>query len=87
MSYIFNKENYECAKQNGVLERFRGDEIANRVSETVTPNEQQALQTNMLDDLINGKPLSHLTEWNKYQTSRQIAIAQVDAEIAAFEAN
>ena len=83
----FTKENYELAKRNNDLDRFRGDEIARRIGKEIPSNDQQALQTNMLNDLINGRPFSHLVEWNKYQAVRERVIAEVDADITSFENN
>lgn len=85
MSHLFNKENYEDAKMNGVLEQFRSDEISRRIGKEVPSNDQQALQTNMIDDLINGRPFSHLEKWEKYQAIRAKVKAEVDEEINAFE--
>lgn len=75
------KSAYEMAVRNNRIEQFRSDEIAKEIAKTVDGNAQQALQTNMLNDLINGNPFSHLEEWNKYQAVRERAKAIVDAKI------
>lgn len=82
-----DKEKYLLAKANGLEEQFRGDEIANEIRKFIPPNDQQALQTHMINDLINNLPLSHLDEWNKYQAARIAAIAKVDGEIEEIEKN
>ena len=79
------RERYLIAKKNGLLERFRGDEISKEIAKTVPSNEQQALQTNMLNDLINGVPFSHQEEWDKYQAVRAQAKITIDAKIAEIE--
>jgi LPS O-antigen subunit length determinant protein (WzzB/FepE family) len=76
------KSAYEMAARNNRVEQFRSDEIAKEIAKTVDSNAQQALQTNMLNDLINGVPFSHLEEWNKYQAARERAKEVVDAKIA-----
>ena len=76
MSYIFNKENYECAKQNGVLEKFRGDEISRRIAKEVPLSEQIAI---LMDK--DTKP----EKFAKYQTLRMKVIVSVDEDIKAFE--
>ena len=83
--YNFTKENYDLANKNNDLDRFRGDEISRRVGTEVPSNDQQALQTNMIDDMINGLPFSHLDEWNKYQAVRARVKQEVDAEMIKFE--
>lgn len=78
MSYIFNRENYECAKRNGSAERFRGDEISWRISyeEGYSLSAQIAL---LMDR--DTKP----EEVQKYQEARARVKAKVDEEIKAFE--
>jgi len=85
MSHLFNLENYKSAKKNGLEKQFRGDEISRRISLEIPSNEQQALQTNMIDDLINGRPLSRLEKWEKYQSVRARVETEVDKEISKFE--
>lgn len=80
------KTKYLLAKKNGMAERFRGEEIAKEISKTVPSNDQQALQTNMIEDLINGVPFSHQTEWEKYQLARANAKRVIDGKIDAIEA-
>ena len=79
------KTKYLLAKKNGMVERFRGEEISKEISKTVPSNDQQALQTNMLQDLMDGVPFSHLMEWGKYQAVRVEAKKHIDAKIEAIE--
>jgi LPS O-antigen subunit length determinant protein (WzzB/FepE family) len=79
------KERYMIAKANGLVERFRGDEISKEIAKTIPANEQQALQTNMLDDLLNGVPFSHQAEWERYQEARRKAKTAVDEKISKIE--
>jgi hypothetical protein len=76
MSNIFNKENYECAKINGDLERFRGDEISRRIAKEYPLSAQIAL--------LMDKDLKY-NEWVEYQAFRQRVKDEVNAEIAQFE--
>lgn len=85
MSYIFNKENYELAKKNNDLDRFRGDEISRRLGKETPSNAQVALLMNTVMQLLTG--VYDLTEWNTYQERRAKAKAEVDLEIIAFETN
>lgn len=80
------KTRYLLAKKNGKVEDFRGDEISKEISKTVPGNKQQALQTNMLKDLINGVEFSHKEEWDKYQAVRVEAKRIIDSKIAQIEA-
>lgn len=80
----FTKANYDLAKKNNDLDRFRGDEISWRIGKIIPNNVQQALQTNMLNDLINGQQFSHMSEWVYYQSIRAEAKKQVDSEIEIF---
>jgi hypothetical protein len=80
------KQRYLLAKKNGLVERFRGEEISKEISKTVPNNDQQSLQTNMINDLLNGVEFSHMEEWEKYQAVRVEAKKIVDAKIAAIEA-
>lgn len=80
------KTRYILAKKNGQVERFRGDEISKEISKTVPSNDQQALQTNMINDLLNGRELSYKEEWDKYQSARAEAKRIVDTKIAKIEA-
>ena len=79
------REEYIIAKANGLEEQYRGDEIAKEISQFVTPNEQQALQTNMINDLIACNPFSHQTEWDYYQSVRAAAIEKIDNQIKEWE--
>lgn len=76
MSYLFTKENYECAKRNGDLERFRGDEISRRIAKVYPLSAQIAL---LMDK--DEKP----EEWEAYQAFREKVKAEVDTEIAVIE--
>lgn len=76
MSYLFTKENYECAKRNGDLERFRGDEISRRIAKVYPLSAQIAL---LMDK--DEKP----EEWKEYQAFREKVKAEVDADIASIE--
>lgn len=73
---MFNKEDYLQAKANGLEDRFRGDEISNRIGLEVPLSEQIAI---LMDK--DKKP----KKYAKYQSIRERVIAEVDAEIAAFE--
>lgn len=76
MRYTFNKENYELAKVNGDLERFRGDEISRRIAKVYPLSAQIAL--------LMDKDLKY-NEWVEYQAFRQAVKDEVNAEIAQFE--
>lgn len=75
---MFTKEDYEIAKENGLEERFRGDEISYRIGLEVPLSEQIAI---LMDEDI--KPEKHAA----FQELRSQIKAEVDAEIAAFENN
>ena len=76
MSYLFTKENYECAKRNGDLERFRGDEISRRIAKVYPLSAQIAL--------LMDKDLKY-SEWLEYQTFRQSIKDEVNTEILKIE--
>ena len=76
MGLVFNKENYELAKKNGLLDRFRGDEISRRIAIKYPLSAQIAL---LMDKDI--KP----GEWEAYQEFREKVKAEVDAEMAEME--
>lgn len=80
------KQKYLLAKANNLVERFRSDEIAKEIAKVIPNNDQQALQTNMLNDLLNGLPFSHQDEWDFYQSVRANAKTLIDVKIAAIEA-
>ena len=61
------------AKESGVLEKFRGDEISRRIARVYPLSAQIAL---LMDK--DEKP----EEWNEYQAFRAAVKAEVDAEIA-----
>ena len=72
---IFNKENYELAKVNGLVDRFRGDEISRRIAKEYPLSAQIAL---LMDKDV--KP----EEWAEYQVFREKVKSEVDAEITAI---
>lgn len=74
---MINKQHYLDARQNGLLERFRGDEISRELAKRYPLSAQIALLMDKED-----KP----EEWNLYQAFRAEVKAKVDAEIAAIEA-
>lgn len=74
---MLNKEDYRSAKQNGVLEKYRGDEISRRISKVYPLSAQIAL--------LMDKDFKH-DEWQSYQAFRQEVKNAVDEEIAAIEA-
>lgn len=76
MGYIFNKSNYELAKKNNDLDRFRGDEISRRIGKEYPLSAQIAL--------LMDKDLKY-DDWCKYQAFRANIKTQVDAEILEFE--
>ncbi len=76
MNYIFNKSNYELAKKNNDLDRFRGDEISRRIAKEYPLSAQIAL--------LMDKELKH-EEWEKYQSFRAEIKFDVDNEIKTFE--
>lgn len=80
------KEKYEEAKANGLEERLRGDEISRRIGLVIPSNDQQALQTKVINAILEGKPLSATLQkqWQTYLTVRADKIAEVDAEINSF---
>lgn len=84
MSYIFNRENYEAAKANGLVERFRGDEISRRISKISPIHTQIALDKNIIKDLLNGTR-EHYAEWLESESIREKVKAEVDEEIKTFE--
>ncbi len=71
-----DKEKYLLAKKNGLVERFRGDEISRRIAKVYPISTQIAL---LMDK--NEKP----EEWEAYQAFRDAVKAEVDAEILAIE--
>lgn len=70
-----DKEKYLLAKKNGLVERFRGDEISRRIAKKYPLSEQIAL---LMDK--DEKP----GEWNAYQAFRADVKDEVDAEIASI---
>ena len=71
-----DRDKYLLAKQNGLLERFRGDEISRRIAKEYPLSAQIAL---IMDK--DAKP----EEWEAYQAFRSKVKAGVDAEIETIE--
>ena len=63
------------AEKNGLLERFRGDEISRRIAKEYPLSAQIALLMDK-DEKAD--------EWNAYQSFRSKVKAEVDAEIEAI---
>lgn len=76
MGYVFNKSNYDLAKKNNDLDRFRGDEISRRIGKEYPLSAQIAL--------LMDKDLKY-DDWCNYQAFRANIKSQVDAEILEFE--
>ena len=72
---MIDRNKYRLAKANGLAERFRGDEIARRISWAYPVNAQIAI---LMDK--DTKP----TEFAEYQAFRARIKAEVDAEIASL---
>lgn len=72
------KTKYLLAKENGQLERFRGDEISKEIAKTTPLSAQIAI---LMDK--ETKP----EQFEQYQTIRNSAKQTVDAKIAAIEVN
>ena len=72
-----DKTKYLLAKANGLLDKFRSDEISRRITKEVPLSEQIAIAMD-----INEKPEKH----KRYQALRASKIQEVDAEIAEIEA-
>ena len=70
-----NKNKYLLAKKNGLLEKFRGDEISQRIARKYPLSSQIAL---LMDK--DEKP----AEFAEYQAFRAKIKAEVDAEMAAI---
>ena len=70
-----DREKYLLAKKNGLLERFRGDEISRRIAKEYPLSAQIAL---LMDKDTKSE------EWEIYQAFRNKVKAEVDAEIAAL---
>lgn len=73
---MMEKDKYLLAKQNGLLERFRGDEISRRIAKEYPLSAQIAL---LMDK--DAKP----SEWEAYQAFRNKVKAEVDADFKALE--
>ena len=73
---MIEKDKYLLAEKNGLLERFRGDEISRRIAKEYPLSAQIAL---LMDK--DAKP----EEWGAYQTFRSRVKTEVDAEISMLE--
>lgn len=73
---MFNKENYELAKINGLADRFRGDEISRRIGLEIPLSDQIAILADR-----DTKP----DKFARYQGIRARVIAEVDAIIKGWE--
>ena len=71
-----DKTKYLLAKKNGIVEKFRGDEISRRISKQYPLSSQIAI---LMDK--DTKP----SEWNAYQEFRAKVKAEVDKEISVLE--
>lgn len=71
-----DKTKYLLAKANGLLDRFRGDEISRRIAKRYPLSAQIAL-------LMDREEKA--TEFAEYQAFREAVKAEVDAEIAELE--
>lgn len=69
------KDKFLLAEKNGLLDRFRGDEISRRIAEEYPLSAQIAL---LMDKDV--KP----EEWESYQAFRNKIKAEVDIEIKAL---
>ncbi len=72
------KQRYLIAKENGLEERCRGDEISRRIAVKYPLNAQIAL--------LMDKDLKYV-EWADYQAFRYQIKTEVDSEIATFYEN
>lgn len=72
-----DKTKYLLAKKNGIVEKFRGDEISRRISKQYPLSSQIAI---LMDK--ETKP----SEWYAYQEFRSKVKAEVDKEISEIEA-
>jgi hypothetical protein len=73
---MFNKEDYEHAKINGLADRFRGDEISRRIGLEIPLSDQIAI---LADRDI--KP----DKFARYLSIRARVISEVDAIIKGWE--
>lgn len=71
------KKKYLIAKENGLVDRLRGDEISRRIAEKYPLSAQIAL--------LMDKDFKYV-EWADYQAFRSEVKMQVDNEIMAIEA-
>ena len=79
-------DKYLLAKENDLLERFRGDEISNRIRNNKNHpfNAQVGLLMNIIKDLITGSK-EHYAEWEEYEAFREEIKTQVDQELIEME--
>jgi hypothetical protein len=70
------KTKYLLAKQNGLVDRFRGDEISRRISSEYPLSAQIAIALDREDDE---------EKWNAYQSFRASVKKEVDQLIAEVE--
>ena len=70
-----DKEKYLLAKKNGLVERFRGDEISRRIAKVYPLSAQIAL---LMDKDRKQE------EWQAYQDYRAKVKDEVDSEISAL---
>ena len=73
---MIDRDKYLLAKQNGLIERLRGDEISRRIAKVYPLSAQIAL---LMDK--DSKP----KEWEDYQSFRSKIKAEVDVEIEQLE--
>ena len=71
-----DKTKYLLAKKNGLVEKFRGDEISRRISKQYPLSSQIAI---LMDK--DTKP----SEWNAYQEFRAKVKVDVDKEISEID--
>ena len=71
-----DREKYLLAKKNGLVERFRGDEISKRICQKYPFSAQIAL--------LADKDYKY-SEWADFQAFRSQVKAEVDSEIAELE--
>ena len=71
-----DREKYLLAKQNGLIERFRGDEISRRIAKVYPLSAQIALLMDKED-----KP----GEWEVYQHFRKEVKKEVDEDLLLLE--
>lgn len=87
-------DKYVLAAENGLLDKLKGDEIANRIAKECPRSEETALLKDMVHALITAslenKKLKHChsfkeTEWMKDYERRERIKAEVDREFKELE--